>query len=87
MLVVTITESFLLSPVQLPWYYAWFAAWLCLRPHLGLLLLTPLLSLYYLQFHADTHSWSSDYRALVQVAQFAPAWLVLAWEWRRRRHA
>ncbi|MEM7291969.1 MAG: glycosyltransferase family 87 protein [Pseudomonadota bacterium] len=81
------TILFLLSPVQLPWYYAWFGACLCLLPSRGVLLLTPLLSLYYLQFYAKWHDWPTGYSTAIQVVQFTPVWCVLLWDHWRPRHA
>jgi alpha-1,6-mannosyltransferase len=74
---------FLLSPTQFPWYWLWLLPMLVIRPSPGLLVLTMMLPMYYLRFplrELGYAAWSNH--GLVWV-QFAPAFILLAWEaWR-----
>ena len=77
---------FLLSPTQYPWYFIWFAPLLCLHPTRGLLVFTPLLSLYYLRFYFAAHGRAEVFDELVVWLQFIPVWALLFFDWRRARH-
>ncbi|MEX0745481.1 MAG: glycosyltransferase family 87 protein [Phycisphaeraceae bacterium] len=75
---------FLLSPTQLPWYWLWLLPMLVVRPSPGLLVLTATLPLYYLRFPMRELGYSAWFNHGVVWLQFAPAFLLLAWEaWRR----
>ncbi len=76
---------FLLSPVGNPWYFIWVVPFLCLFPLRSWILLSGLLSLYYLAFYFL-------YRGTPQVFQwfiwleYLPFFAVLLWEIWGRSH-
>ena len=76
---------FLLSPTQFPWYYLWLVPLLALRPMPSLLLLTPLLPLYYLRFHIKAHHDVALFDHHIVWVEYIPVWCLLIWEWLRRR--
>jgi hypothetical protein len=83
-----IAALFLLSPTQFPWYFVWVLPLLSIHPTSSLLLLTPLLPLYYLRFYfnAKGQVWIHDYG--IVWLEFLPVWGLLLWagfKGRRRR--
>ena len=48
---------FVLNPTAFPWYYGWVLPFVCFFPRCSWMVLMPLLSLYYLDFH-DSYSLS-----------------------------
>ncbi len=78
--------AFLLIPAQFPWYYTWLLPFLCIAPSPGFLALTALLPLYYLQYYfpPDPEGGGIFGNAVVWI-EFAPVWVLLAWEWLRFR--
>ena len=77
---------FLLAPAQFPWYYTWLLPFLCIAPSPGFLALTALLPLYYLQYYLPPHPEEGGiFGNMVIWIEFAPAWILLAWEWWRFR--
>lgn len=70
---------FLLSPTQFPWYYAWLVPFLALRPCFALLLLTPLLGLYYSRFYFDARGQVEVFDFGVVWLEYVPVWVLLAW--------
>lgn len=87
-LVVT-SALFLFSPTQFPWYYLWVLPFLSILPRLSLLLLTPLLSLYYLRYFLQAKGVVHIHDNGIVWVEFAPVWFLLIWEWasERRRPA
>ena len=83
-LVVT-ASVFLLSPTQFPWYYTWLVPLLALKPRLSLMLLTPLLGLFYTRFHFDARDLVDLFDFGVVWVEYLPVWLLLWWEWRKSR--
>lgn len=76
---------FLLSAVAQPWYAAWFLCLCCLAPSGPLLLMASAVVLYYVDFL--TRSVGAD-EAMVVVRwfEYAPVWIWLAIQTRRRGH-
>ena len=73
------TVVFLLSPTQFPWYYSWLVPFLVLRPCFPLLLLTPLLCLYYSRFYFVARGHADVFDFGVVWLEYAPVWLLLGW--------
>jgi alpha-1,6-mannosyltransferase len=74
---------FLLSPTQFPWYWLWMLPMLVVRPSPGLLVLTATLPMYYLRFPLRELGYSAWFNHGLVWVQFAPAFVLLAWEaWR-----
>jgi hypothetical protein len=78
---------FLLSPTQFPWYFLWMLPFLSLFPRLSLLLLTPLLSLYYLRYHFQARNQVHIHDNGIVWFEFVPVWCLLIWEWIKSRKA
>ncbi len=79
-LIITAT-LFLLSPTQFPWYAFWLFPFLMVRPVPGLLLLTPMLSLYYLRFYYTHLDQADFFHNRVVWVEYAPVFLVLVLSW------
>jgi len=82
----TVAALFLLSPTQFPWYALWFLPLLAVHPSPGLLLLTVLLPLYYLRFPMQALGRADWFDYGLVWLQFVPVYMLLAWEWWRRRY-
>jgi uncharacterized membrane protein len=80
-----IAALFLLSPTGYPWYFLWFAPLLAILPVTGLLALTVLLPLYYLRFHFEDQGRSALFESVIVWIEFAPVFLLLAWQALRAR--
>ncbi len=83
---LAVAAVFLLSPTQFPWYFTWLLPVLVVRPMFALLLYTPLLPLYYLQYAVKPvgiPSWL-DYDAVVWL-EHAPIGACLIATWASRR--
>lgn len=76
---------FLLSPTQFPWYYLWVIPFLVIGPRPSLLLLNILLMLYYLRFYFDGRDQAKIFDHGIVWIEFAPVWILLAWEWAKAR--
>lgn len=72
---------FLLSPVGNPWYFVWLVPFLSLFPLRSWLLLSGLLSLYYLSFHYIYRGQQETFQWVVWL-EYLPFYGLLAWEWR-----
>jgi hypothetical protein len=81
---------FLLSPTQFPWYFLWMLPFLALFPRVSLLLLTPLLSLYYIRYYFLARDLAHIHDNGVVWFEYVPVWGLLLWEWagsiKRKRH-
>ncbi len=77
------TMVFLLSPVQNPWYLCWVVPFLCFYKWRSLILLTGLVSLYYVEFYLDYQNLP-QYLPWLPWVEYAPFYLALAWEARRK---
>ena len=84
---IVVALVFLLSPAQFPWYYTWVVPFIALTPSPGLVLLGALLPLYDLRFHLAFRGQAELFDQGVVWIEYLPVWLLLAWEWRARRHA
>ena len=76
---------FLLSPTQFPWYYAWLIGLLVFVRVPALLLLTPLLSLYYLRFFFELRDTVWFFDRWVVWLEFVPVWVLLVWHGKQIR--
>jgi len=68
---------FLLSPVGDPWYFVWLTPFLCIFPLLSWILLSGLLSLYYLSFYFMYHRMAEAFQLVIwlEYAPFYGLWL------------
>ncbi len=78
-----VAALFLLSPTQFPWYYVWLVPFLAFELRVSLLLLTPLLPIYYLRFDMNASLFDNG----VVWAEYVPVWCLLGWEWWAGRKA
>ncbi len=76
---------FLLSPVGNPWYFLWIVPFLCIFPLFSWLLLSGLLSLYYLSFYFIYRDMAETFRWVVWL-EYIPFYAIFIWEWMSRRH-
>ena len=70
---------FLVSPVQNPWYLCWVVPFLCIFPWRAGILLTGLVSLYYLDFYFDYQD-INHYAPWIPWFEYIPFYLFLGWE-------
>ncbi|MFN8006786.1 MAG: glycosyltransferase family 87 protein [Terriglobia bacterium] len=84
-LLLVVAALFLMSPAQFPWYYIWLLPFLTLFPRRSLLLLTPLLSLYYLRFYFSARDQVELFDYRVVWLEFVPVWILMVHEWRVHR--
>ncbi len=79
---------FLLSPVGDPWYYVWLTPFLCILPLLSWILLSGLLSLYYLSFYFMYHRMAEAFQWVMWL-EYAPFYGLLLYEywsgWAKKR--
>ena len=80
-----VSALFLLSPTQFSWYFLWILPFLALFPRLSLLLLTPLLSLYYMRYFFQARSLVHIHDNGIVWVEFVPVWCLLIWEWIKNR--
>ena len=78
---VVIAAVFLLSPAQFPWYYTWLVPLLAIQPRLSLLLLTPLLCVYYTRFYFEARGQAAWFDFGLVWLEYIPVWLLLIREW------
>ena len=76
---------FMLSPMQFPWYYTWIVVFLPFVPSRALLLLTPLMSFYYLRFYFEATGDVLVYDHWLVWLQYLPVAGLAWWEWRSRQ--
>ena len=79
--VLIIAALFLLSPTQFPWYALWMLPFLAVCPRASLLILTPLLPLYYVRFYLSARGMAEIFDKGIVWLEFGPVWLLLIWEW------
>ena len=77
---------FLVSPVQNPWYLCWVVPFLCIFPWRAGILLTGLVSLYYLDFYFDYQD-INQYAPWIPWFEYIPFYLFLGWEWRKLKQS
>jgi alpha-1,6-mannosyltransferase len=80
---LVVFATFLLSPTQFPWYYAWVVPFLVIRPRASLLVLNALVFLYYLRFYFMARNNVNIFDYGVVWVEFLPVWCLLLWEWVR----
>jgi hypothetical protein len=78
---IVVSVLFLVSPTQFPWYYTWIIPFLCIQPRLSLLLLTPLLSLYYLRYYLMGMNNEVLFDNWLVWLQYIPVWILLLLEY------
>lgn len=71
---------FLFSPAQFPWYLVWVAPFLVFYPIWGLILLVPLMALYYVGFALMTAGTFEHYRIPLAFVVWVPVWALLLWQ-------
>ena len=76
---------FMLSPMQFPWYYTWIVVFLPFVPSRALLLLTPLMSFYYLRFYFEATGDVLVYDHWLVWLQYLPVAGLAWWESRSRQ--
>jgi len=80
-----VTALFLISPTGFPWYYLWMLPLLTLRPRFSLLLLTPLLALYYLRFYFKHIDAVNIFDNGIVWLEFSPVIILFVMEWFKER--
>ena len=78
---IIVSVLFLVSPTQFPWYYTWIIPFLCIQPRFSLLLLTPLLSLYYLRYYLMSINNELLFDNWLVWLQYIPVWILLLLEY------
>ena len=78
---IVVSVMFLVSPTQFPWYYTWIIPFLCIQPRFSLLLLTPLLSLYYLRYFLMSINNEVFFDNWLVWFQYIPVWILLLIEY------
>ena len=73
---------FLFSPAQFPWYFVWVAPFLVFYPVWGLIVLMPLMALYYAGFALMSAGTFEDYRLALAFVVWLPVWVLLLWQGR-----
>ena len=85
-----LAATFFLSPTQFPWYYWWVLPFLAMHPRPPLLLLSVLLSLYYLRFHFKALGQVELFDSGIVWLEYLPVWAWLIYDWLRdasRQHS
>lgn len=85
--IIVASSLFLLSPTQYPWYFVWFAPLLAVIRIRALLLLTSLLSIYYLRFYFEVNGNIEIFNKLLVWIQFVPVWCLLLFDHLKKRNA
>jgi hypothetical protein len=78
---IIVSVLFLVNPTQFPWYYCWIIPFLCIQPRFSLMLLTPLLSLYYLRYYLQSINNEMLFDNWLVWLQYIPVWIVLLIEY------
>ncbi len=73
---------FLFSPAQFPWYFIWVAPFCVFFPLWGLIVLVPLMALYYAGFALMSAGTFEDYRLPLAFVVWLPVWALLFWQGR-----
>jgi hypothetical protein len=80
---LTVAALFMLSPTQFPWYYGWVVPFLVIARRNSLLLLSALLSIYYLRFYFEARNCVQAFDYGIVWLEYAPVWALLVHEWMR----
>ena len=78
-ILILLTAFFLLSPTQYPWYFISFLPFLTFYPNRALLLLSGLLSLYYLEFYFIYHQFNQAI-LLIPWFEYLPFYILLMYD-------
>tara|TARA_B100000959_G_scaffold285878_1_gene362205 strand:- start:532 stop:1941 length:1410 start_codon:yes stop_codon:yes gene_type:complete len=78
-ILILLTAFFLLSPTQYPWYLISFLPFLTFYPNRALLLLSGLLSLYYLEFYFIYHQLNQAI-LLIRWFEYLPFYILLLYD-------
>jgi len=78
---LVVASLFLLSPTQFPWYYLWVMPFLVMRCRLSLLLLSVLLSVYYVRFFFVAYGNVDLFDNYVVWVEYAPVGFLVVREW------
>tara|TARA_B100000315_G_scaffold42905_1_gene37793 strand:+ start:2073 stop:3482 length:1410 start_codon:yes stop_codon:yes gene_type:complete len=78
-ILIILAAFFLLSPTQYPWYFISFLPFLTLYPNRALLLLSGLLSLYYLEFYFIYHQFNQAI-LLIRWFEYLPFYILLIYD-------
>jgi len=84
---LAVAALFLLSPTQFPWYYLWVVPFLVMRYRFSLVLLSVLLSLYYVRFFFQARDNVYIFDAYLVWVEYVPVGVVLAYEWLAKRRS
>jgi len=82
-----VAALFFLSPTQFPWYYLWFLGFLSLNLRKSLILLTPLLSLYYLRFYFSGRGMVDVFDYWIVWLEYLPVFVLMGLEWLKERES
>jgi hypothetical protein len=80
---ILISFIFMISPTQFPWYAIWLLPFLTVQPRFSLLLLTPLLTIYYLRYYFQLYQREILFDNYLVWLQYIPVWALIIMEWRR----
>ena len=78
---ILISLIFIISPTQFPWYVIWLLPFLTIQPRYSLLLLTALLSVYYLRYYLQIYESTAIYDNYLVWVQYIPVWILIYIEW------
>jgi hypothetical protein len=81
-----VAALFLVSPTEFPWYYLWVIPFLTMRYRFSLLLLSVLLSLYYVRFFFSAHEKAYLFDTCLVWIEYGPVLALLLYEWYSGRH-
>lgn len=79
----TVAAAFLLSPAPFPWYYAWLAPFVAVRPRGSLLVLGVLLAVYDARYFFLARGTESFFDTWLVWLQYAPVLVLIVYEARR----
>lgn len=84
-IIIVLATLLLLGPTLYPWYYTWMVPFLAMVPNPGLLALSVVLPLYYMQFHPwiQDHAWV--FTEVVVWLEQGPIFILLFMAWRHER--
>lgn len=80
---ILISLIFMISPTQFPWYAIWLLPFLSIQPRFSLLLLTPLLTIYYLRNYFQLYQSEILFDNYLVWVQYIPVWALIIMELRR----
>lgn len=84
-LIIVMAALLLLGPTMYPWYYTWMVPFLAIVPNVGLLALSVVLPLYYIQFHPWIQANPWVFTEVVVWFEQGPVFILLFLGWRHAR--